>query len=88
MACGRFVSSALATAVELYVVFPQSPPEEWLSLQGVKAVSAKELGSIEGKLVVVVGDCQLAERLKVACLTEEEAEELLKELKVYPHPGQ
>ncbi|AFA38653.1 hypothetical protein Pogu_0626 [Pyrobaculum oguniense TE7] len=74
--------------MELYVVFPNDPPEEWLSLQGVKVVSAKELGSIEGKFVVVVGDCQLAERLKVACLTEEEAEELLKELKVYPPTAQ
>ncbi|AFA40277.1 hypothetical protein Pogu_2250 [Pyrobaculum oguniense TE7] len=70
--------------MELYVVFPQSPPEEWLGVPGVKAVSVKELGSIEDKLVVVAGDCQLAERLQAACLTEEEAEELLKELKAYP----
>ena len=43
----------------------------------VKAVSADSLTSIEGKFVLVVGDRELAERLKVGYLTEEEARELL-----------
>ena len=68
--------------MDLYVVFPKDPPVGWQSVPGVKAVSAEELKSIEGKFVVVVGDCHLAERWQVACLTEEEAEEFLKELKV------
>ena len=71
--------------MDLYVVFPKDPPEEWLGVPGVKAVSARELKSIEGKPAVVVGDCHLAERWRVACLTEEEAEEFLKELKAYAH---
>jgi hypothetical protein len=37
--------------------------------------------SIEGKFVLVVGDRELAERLKVGYLTEEEARELLDYIK-------
>jgi hypothetical protein len=70
--------------VDLYVVFPKDPPGEWLGIPGVRAVSAEELSSIEGKLVLVVGDCQLAERWRVACLTEEEAEEFLREFRAFP----
>ena len=75
------------TAIDLYVVFPGDPPKEWLGIPGVKAVSAKEIGSIEGKFVVVVGDCQLAERWQVACLSFQEAEEFLRELWAYPPSG-
>ena len=74
-------------AVNLYIVFPGDPPKKWKSIPGVRAVKADELGTIDGKFAVVVGDCHLAERLKVACLTEEEAEELLRELKAYTHSG-
>lgn len=63
--------------MELYVVFRGRPPAEWAEVPGVKAVSADALGSIEGKFVFVVGDRELAERLKVGYLTEEEAWELL-----------
>ena len=70
--------------MDLYVVFPRDPPEEWLGVPGVEAVGAEELKSIEGKFVVVVGDCRLAERWRVACLSYQEAEELLRELKAYP----
>jgi hypothetical protein len=48
---------------------------------GVKAVSADSLTSIEGKFVLVVGDRELAERLKVGYLMEEEARELLDYIK-------
>jgi len=47
----------------------------------VKAVSADSLTSIEGRFVLVVGDRELAERLKVGYLTEEEARELLDYIK-------
>jgi hypothetical protein len=47
----------------------------------VKAVSADSLVSIEGKFVLVVGDRELAERLKVSYLTKEEAQELLDYIK-------
>lgn len=46
-------------------------------MPGVKAISADALGSIEGKFVLVVGDRELAEKLRVGYLTEEEARELL-----------
>ncbi len=63
--------------MEVYVVFRGRPPTEWAEVPGVKAVSADSLASIEGKFVLVVGDRELAERLKVGYLTEEEAWELL-----------
>jgi len=63
--------------IEIYVVFRDKPPAEWAEVPGVKAVSADSLVSIEGKFVLVVGDRELAERLKVGYLTEEEARELL-----------
>jgi hypothetical protein len=63
--------------MEIYVVFRGKPPAEWAEVPGVKAVSADSLTSIEGKFVLVVGDRELAERLKVGYLTEEEARELL-----------
>jgi len=63
--------------MEVYLVFRGKPPAEWAEVPGVKAVSAGSLTSIEEKFVLVVGDRELAERLKVGYLTEEEAEELL-----------
>jgi hypothetical protein len=67
--------------MEIYVVFRGKPPAEWAEVPGVKAVSADSLASIEGKFVLVVGDRELAERLKVGYLTEEEARELLDYIK-------
>ena len=52
--------------MDLYVVFPKDPPEEWLGIPGVKAVGAGEFGSVEGEFAVVMGDCELAERRQVA----------------------
>ncbi len=66
--------------MEIYVVFRGKPPAEWAEVPGVKAVSADSLTSIEGKFVLVVGDRELAERLKVGYLTEE-ARELLDYIK-------
>jgi hypothetical protein len=66
--------------MEIYVVFRGKPPAEWAEVPGVKAVSADSLASIEGKFVLVVGDRELAERLKVGYLTEE-ARELLDYIK-------
>jgi hypothetical protein len=54
--------------MEIYVVFRGKPPAEWAEVPGVKAVSADSLASIEGKFVLVVGDRELAERLKVSLL--------------------
>jgi hypothetical protein len=62
------------------VVFRGKPPAEWAEVPGVKAASADSLASIEGKFVLVVGDRELAERLKVGSLTEE-ARELLDYIK-------
>jgi hypothetical protein len=62
--------------MEICAVFRGKPPAEWAEVPGVKAVSADSLASIEGKFVLVVGDRELAERLKVGYLTEEEAQEL------------
>jgi hypothetical protein len=67
--------------MEIYVVFRGKPPAEWAEVPGVKAVSADSFASIEGKFVLVVGDRELAERLKVGYLTEEEARELLDYIK-------
>ncbi len=67
--------------MEIYVVFRGKPPAEWAEVPGMKAVSADSLASIEGKFVLVVGDRELAERLKVGYLTEEEARELLDYIK-------
>jgi hypothetical protein len=67
--------------MKIYVVFRGKPPAEWAEVPGVKAVSADPLASIEGKFVLVVGDRELAERLKVGYLTEEEARELLDYIK-------
>jgi hypothetical protein len=63
--------------MEIYVVYRGRPPAEWAEVPGVKAVSADSLTSIEGKFVLVVGDRELAERLNVGYLTEEETRELL-----------
>jgi hypothetical protein len=67
--------------MEIYEVFRGEPPAEWAEVPGVKAVSANSLTSIEGKFVLIVGDRELAERLKVGYLTEEEARELLDYIK-------
>ena len=67
--------------MEIYVVLRGKPPAEWAEVPGVKAVSADSLTSIEGEFVLVVGDRELAERLKVGYLTEEEARELLDYIK-------
>jgi len=67
--------------MENYVVFRGKPPAEWAKVPGVKAVSADSLASTEGKFVLVVGDRELAERLKVGYLTEEKARELLNYIK-------
>ena len=70
----HFLKWMYGMAVEVYVAFRGKPPAEWAEVSGVKAVSADSLASIEGKFVLVVGDRELAERLKVGYLTEEEAE--------------
>ncbi|AAL64782.1 hypothetical protein [Pyrobaculum aerophilum] len=67
--------------MELYFAFKKDPPKEWEGITGVKAVRADQLSSIEGKFVVVVGDRELAERLRVGYLSEEEAQEFLEFLK-------
>jgi hypothetical protein len=67
--------------MEIYVVCRGKPPAEWAEVPGVKAASADSPASIEGKFVLVVGDRELAERLKVGYLTEEEARELLDYIK-------
>ena len=69
--------------MDIYFVFARKPPERWREAPGIKAVKPEELGPLEGKIVVVVGDCSLAERLRVACMSEEEAERFLEGLKAY-----
>ena len=73
--------------MDIYFVFARDPPEGWLDAPDIKVVKPEELGPLEGTIVVVVGDCQLAERLQVACMSEEEAERFLEGLKAYPPPG-
>ncbi|ABP51359.1 MAG: hypothetical protein OWQ51_00295 [Pyrobaculum arsenaticum] len=67
--------------VEVYIVFNKEPPEEWMRLPGVRAIKAEELVSIDKKIVLVVGDRELAKQLGVGYLDEEEASELLQYLK-------
>ncbi len=52
-----------------------------VDIQGIEVATIDEIPPIEDKVVVVVGDKDLAERLKVAYMTEEEAEEFLEELR-------
>lgn len=58
-------------------MFKGHPPESWRWIPGVRPIAAEELGEVEGRFVLVVGDWELARRLGVGFLTEEEAEELL-----------
>ncbi|ABL87665.1 hypothetical protein Pisl_0487 [Pyrobaculum islandicum DSM 4184] len=67
--------------MEVVVVFRGQPPDEWKGVPGVRALSMGELGDIERRLVLVVGDREFAERLGVGYLTEEETEELLAYIK-------
>lgn len=54
-----------------------------IDIPGIEVASVDAMPPIEGKIVVVVGDKELAERLKVAYMTEEEAEKFLEGLKQY-----
>ncbi|ACB40555.1 hypothetical protein [Pyrobaculum neutrophilum] len=63
--------------MEVVMVFKGRPPESWRGIPGVRAIAAEELGEVEGRFVLVVGDWELARRLGVGFLAEEEAEELL-----------
>ncbi|MCU7787298.1 hypothetical protein ODS41_05105 [Pyrobaculum sp. 3827-6] len=67
--------------MEIYIIFRGEPPPEWKQIPGIKAVKADELDTIEGRFALVVGDEELARRLGVGVLTEEEARELLQHLK-------
>ncbi|MEM0277230.1 hypothetical protein [Pyrobaculum sp.] len=51
--------------MEVYIVFNKEPPEEWMRLPGVRAIKAEELVSIDKKIVLVVGDRELAKQLGV-----------------------
>jgi hypothetical protein len=66
------------SAMSLLILFKGGVPKHWreLNVEGLE-VTSLEAGEpkIEGKFVVVVGDRELAERLKVAYMSEEEIEE-------------
>ncbi|ABL87207.1 conserved hypothetical protein [Pyrobaculum islandicum DSM 4184] len=67
--------------MSLLILFKGDVPPHWKSLkaEGLEVKSLKEgLPPLEGKFVVVVGDRELAERLKVGYMTEEEAEDFYK----------
>ena len=67
--------------VEIYIVFNKEPPEEWKRLPEVRAIKIEELISIDKKIVLVVGNRELAKQLGVGYLDEQEASELLQYLK-------
>lgn len=67
--------------MEIYIVFNKEPPEEWKRLPEVRAIKIEELISINKKIVLVVGNRELAKQLGVGYLDEQEASELLQYLK-------
>lgn len=72
--------------MSLLVIFKGDIPQKWaqLKIEGLEVVSAKSgLPDIRGKFAVVVGDRELAEKLGVGFLTEDEAEEFFNFLVSY-----
>lgn len=65
-------------AMSLLLLFKREAPRHWreLKVEGLEVESLGAGGSkIEGRFVVVVGDGELAERLGVGHMSEEEAED-------------
>ena len=72
------------SAMSLLILFKGEVPRRWreLKAEGLKVRSLAEgLPEIEGRFVVVVGDKDLADRLRVGYMAEEEAEEFFHQLK-------
>jgi hypothetical protein len=70
--------------MSLLMLFRREVPRHWRELKAedmeVKSL-AEGLPEIDGRFVVVVGDRELAERLRVAYMSEEEVEEFFRYLK-------
>ncbi|MFZ8807449.1 MAG: hypothetical protein ACO2PN_05010 [Pyrobaculum sp.] len=70
--------------MSLLMLFRGEVPRHWreLEAEGLEVRSLAEgLPEIDSRFVVVVGDRELAERLRVAYMSEEEAEEFFRYLK-------
>ncbi len=80
----KLINSIFGPDMSLLMLFRGEVPRHWreLEAEGLEVRSlAGGLPEIEGKFVVVVGDRKLAERLRVAYMSEEEAEEFFRHLK-------
>jgi hypothetical protein len=80
----KLINSVFGPDMSLLMFFREEVPRHWreLEAEGLEVMSLAEgLPEIEGKFVVVVGDRELAERLRVAYMSEEEAEEFFRYLK-------
>ena len=80
----KLINSIFGPAMSLLMLFRGEVPRHWreLKAEGLEVRSLAEgLPEIEGKFVVVVGDRELAERLRVGYMSEEETEEFFRYLK-------
>jgi len=80
----KLINSIFGPTMSLLMLFKGEVPRHWreLKAEGLEVRSlAKGLPEIEGKFVVVVSDMKLAERLRVAYMSEEEGEEFFRYLK-------
>jgi hypothetical protein len=80
----KLINSIFGPAMSLLMLFRGGVPRRWreLKAEGLEVRSLAEgLPEIEGKFVVVVGDRELAERLRVGYMSEEEVEEFFRYLK-------
>jgi hypothetical protein len=80
----KLINGIFGPAMSLLMLFRGEVPRRWreLKAEGLEVRSLAEgLPEIGGKFVVVVGDRELAERLRVAYMSEEEAEEFFRYLK-------
>jgi hypothetical protein len=80
----KLINGIFGPAMSLLMLFRGEAPRRWRELKAedleVKSL-AEGLPEIEGKFVVVVGDRELAERLRVVYMSEEEVEEFFRYLK-------
>jgi hypothetical protein len=80
----KLINGIFMSAMSLLMLFRGEVPRGWqeLKAEGLEVRSLAEgLPEIDSRFVVVVGDRELAERLRVAYMSEEEVEEFFRYLK-------